>query len=223
MTDKDVAGYVQALYSGTGTWDYLDDGAHDDGVYWALKMLPDCVLVILRGSVTRQDWERDFQAFTLPFNHSGLGPVHPGFLAGMEEMRDELFEMLGPPPWKPVIVAGHSLGAGRACILTGLMVLEAMPPALRLCWGEPKPGFLQLGNSISAVKARSYRNFKSNLEHDYVTDVPVTDLFERYCHPAALTDVCVEPDAEANKWGAFRWHHMPLYVQATPAVPIVLP
>ena len=110
------------------------------------------------------------EAIADPSAHQGLGPVHPGFFAGLPE----LWTRLKPrSTQKPCIVAGHSLGAARASLFTGLMVLDGKPPVRRLCFGEPRPGFPQAASIIANVRSRSYCNANGRA-HDLVTDVPFT-------------------------------------------------
>ena len=58
-TDTDIVALCAAVYEDAGApvvvWDHYDLGL-DDGVVWALKRLPDCDVVVFRGSTTFQDW-----------------------------------------------------------------------------------------------------------------------------------------------------------------------
>jgi Lipase (class 3) len=107
-----------------------------DGVAFGIKEYPEGIALIFRGSVTLQDWLRNAEAIADPSPHEGLGPVHPGFFAGLPELWTRLKPRLTQ---KPCIVAGHSLGAARASLFTGLMVLDGKPPVRRLCFEEPRP------------------------------------------------------------------------------------
>jgi hypothetical protein len=213
-SDAGVAALCNAIYAYPGFprigFDHLEAPDQDDGVCWGLKKLGDIDCLVLRGSVTPQDWLRDFAALANPFAHIALGPVHPGFLAGMEAAWAAMKPRLG----RKVIVAGHSLGAGRAAILTGLMVLDGRAPLTRLTFGEPRPGFPQLAKLIDRVPARSYRN-GNGVAYDLITDVPIAIGIEDYVHPCHLSDVCEEPGPNwTRRWGVFAWHAMPLYLAA---------
>ena len=83
-----------------------------------------------------------------PLEHDGLGPVHPGFFAGLPDLWDRLKNTLTN---KPCVVAGHSLGAARASLFTGLMVPADHSPVRRLCFGEPRSGFPQSDREQSAT------------------------------------------------------------------------
>lgn len=202
-----VANLLVSLYNGAADFDILEPGSGDSGICWAAKEVDGVTLLLLRGSVTLSDWLDDFRAVTTPFNHSVLGPVHPGFALGMTDCWAEMRAKTKGP----YVISGHSLGAGRAAILTGLMIRDGILPQARIAFGEPKPGFAQLARYIAPVPAVSYRNVAlSGPGHDYVTDVPATFPLENYTHPCPLTSVRVKPSSN----GLFAFHHMPLYAQA---------
>ena len=81
-------------------------------------------------------WLRDAEAIADPSPHEGLGPVHPGFFAGLPELWTRLKPRLTQ---KPCNVAGHSLGAARASLFTGLMVLDGKPPVRDCALASPGP------------------------------------------------------------------------------------
>jgi Lipase (class 3) len=213
ISDADVAGLCAAIYATPGrpsvTWDHLDPGDDPAHVCWGRKRIGDVDVVALRGSVTLLDWRRDLDAWADPLRHDVLGPIHPGFYEGMEAtwagMRPQLTA-------RRTIVAGHSLGAGRACILTGMMLRDGFTPARRVCFGEPRPGFRQLADLIAKVPAASYRN-GDGWHHDLVTDVPYLVPPLLYRHPAPLTAVNAPP-SPGSVLGIFAYHHMDLYWQA---------
>jgi Lipase (class 3) len=216
-TEHDVAELCLAIYQEPQTveWDELELPL--DGVAFGIKNLDQSVALIFRGSVTLPDWLRDGEAVADPLEHEGLGPVHPGFFAGLPELWDQLKPVLID---RKCIIAGHSLGAARASLLTGLMVLDGCPPVRRLCFGEPRPGFPQAGTVIASVRGRSYCNGNGRA-HDLVTDVPFTTWIEDYVHPTPLIPVCAPPsDADVQRDILFAWHAMALYASITPAIPI---
>lgn len=190
-------------------WEHLDEG-EDDGVCWGLMRTQDQDVIVLRGSATTEDWIRDLLALASPFTHHLLGPVHPGFLLGMEHAWTEMKRLLRNGV--PTVITGHSLGAGRASILCGLMLLEGLVPARRVCFGSPKPGFDQLAELIRKVPSASYRN-GSDWHHDLVTDVPFSFPPEEYTHPESLTFVAAAPEP-GDPLGPFAYHHVELYVKA---------
>jgi hypothetical protein len=187
----------------TDSWDHIDVGM-DNGVFWGLKKLPGYDVVVFRGSVTRLDWDRDFRALA---QQTRIGHVHSGFWAGMEKMWAECRPLLT----QPIIVCGHSLGAARAAILTGLMVADGAPPIARVVFGEPKPGLLDFARLIKDVPGRSYRNGDS-IDHDLVTDVPLSRPPSQFVHPTPIIPVTDRPSlAQFVEDAMFAWHHGPLY------------
>lgn len=218
ISDYVIADLLVRLYDPTDEpletagFDHYESGENDGGICWASKRIDGIDVVCLRGSVTILDWIRDLCAFTAPFPNKGLGPVHPGFKVGMDDAWAEI-RCKTRGPW---IVAGHSLGAARADILTGLMVLDGAAPLRRVVFGEPQPGFRRLADLIAGTPAVSYCNGSAAHDHDEVTDWPKTLLFERYVHPGPLTYVDVPPCEKAHGLlgPIFARHHMPLYREA---------
>lgn len=187
-------------------FDHFDAG-EDDGVCWAIKRLPGFDVVVFRGSVTTLDWVRDARALA---TRTRVGHVHIGFQAGMEHVWSDLRPLVN----QPCIVTGHSLGAARATVLTALMVADGVPPALRVVFGEPKPGLIDLAEKVRGVPGRSYRN-GDELHHDLVTDVPFSFPPLQYVHPTKVIPVCCRPhEDEFFENGIFAWHHIELYETA---------
>ena len=214
-TDRDVAQLCLAIYSGAGDWDQVE--LPDDGIAFGVKDLGPITALIFRGSTTLPDFVHDGECAADPLEHDGLGPVHPGFFAGLPELWTRLQDTLTQ---KPCVVAGHSLGAARASLFTGLMVLANHPPVRRLCFGEPRSGFPQSASVIAKVTARSFCNGNGRA-HDLVTDVPFTTWVEDYVHATPLIPICSPPsEADVEQYLIFAWHPMPLYASATPPVPI---
>ena len=206
--DALIASYCGMIYKPTALIDFDHfDAGEDDGVCWAIKKLPGFDLVIFRGSVTALDWMRDLRALA---TRTRVGHVHIGFWAGMEHVWGDLRPLLT----QPAIVAGHSLGAARAAVLTALMVTDAAPPVARVVFGEPKPGMLDLARLVAAVPGRSYRN-GDELHHDLITDVPFSLPPLQYMHPTPIIPVFCQPhEDEFVQNGIFAWHHIELYETA---------
>jgi hypothetical protein len=122
----------------------------------------------------------------------------------------------------PYRVIGHSLGAGRAAILCGLMIADGAMPVERVVWGEPLSGFDRLAKLIAPIPARSYRNGDGRLLHDRVTDVPFSFPPEEFVRASTLIDVCAPPDGPIiARLGVFSWHHMALYLEAMKTVHVL--
>lgn len=86
-----------------------------------------------------------------------------------------------------------------------------------VCFGEPRPGFVQLADVLGPYPNRSYRNNPVGQPgHDFVTDEPPrTPLLyvhggECSINPRHLIDID-GPPTDALDWTFFRWHHIPLY------------
>lgn len=208
-SDALIASYCGLIYKPTAIISGFDrfDGGLDDGVCWAIKKLPGYDLIVFRGSITPQDWIADLRALALP---TRIGHVHAGFYSGMENVWSDL----RPLVTQPTIIAGHSLGAARAAVLTGLMVADGAAPAARVVFGEPKPGLLDFAQFVKDVPARSYRNGDAT-HHDLVTDVPFSFPPLQYVHPTPIVPVRCRPQGdEFADLGVFAWHHIELYETA---------
>ena len=218
VSERDIANLCRDIYPGglpASAWDLLEVPV--TGVAFGLKDFGNAVALIFRGSTTIEDWLRDAEATADPFEHGGLGPVHPGFFAGLPE----LWVRLKPRLNKPCIVAGHSLGAARTSLFTGLMILDNQPPVRRLCFGEPRPSFPKAAQIIATARGRSYFNGNGRA-HDMVTDVPFTTFIEDYVHATPLVPVTATPtDSDVTKLHMFAWHAMHLYASITPEIPII--
>jgi hypothetical protein len=218
-TDADLVNLCNAIYSPTavtGDWDYLDLGP-DDGICLALKKLDGFDVVVFRGSITVRDWVDDIMV--LPIGSIGplktpMGNVHAGFYAGMPKVWAEIKPLIT----QPVIVTGHSLGASRADILCGLMIVDGVTPVLRVVFGEPKPGLMDFGAYIAKVPGRSYRNGDAK-HHDVVTDVPMLFPPLQFVHPTPIIVVTAEPTGDMfSRLGLFAFHHIELYQAAIAAL-----
>lgn len=214
ITDLRAAQLCAAIYAPDAisdkTFHVYDDGG-GTGVCWGIVQDGDIDLVILRGSLTPHDWFEDM--FAAPYvGHRPFGPVHHGFNNGLDTAWSRMKNLLRSSA--KVMLTGHSLGAARATILTGIMIDDGGSPAGRIVFGEPKPGFQRLADFIKAVPARSYRNGMSDA-HDIVTDLPlpVKAWGLNYVHPAPLTLVSGPPPID-DTTGMFAWHHIGLYVTA---------
>jgi hypothetical protein len=218
ITPAEAASLCVAIYDNPETsavnWGFYEPGTGDHGVCYGIKKIDGIDTITLRGSANFLDWRRDLDAWVDPFVHSGLGPVSDGFRQGMDTAWTEIQRHIGAM----VAVEGHSLGAARASILCGLMILDGCLPLSRICFGEPAPGFKQLGTIIAPIKqSASFRNADAR-NHDLITNVPyyIPPLLA-YEHPTPLIDVTAVPP-QGDEWGVFGWHHMPLYAQAAKSI-----
>ncbi|MFP5249287.1 MAG: lipase family protein [Acidobacteriota bacterium] len=113
----------------------------------------------------------------------------------------------------PVFIAGHSLGAARACLYAYSRVKRGLPVDGVYTWGCPRPGNSALGSALSSVPIwRDIRNYAGPFpDFDLVTAVPfdVEPLFD-YCRVVRFEN-CDEAPAPNDPWGLFRYHHIQLY------------
>lgn len=208
-SDLDIAELCALIYQDQQTvgWDHFD-GGEDDGVCWGVKIVDGVDVVINRGSKTLQDWLRDAEALANPFEHSALGPVHPGFNLGMDRQWSEILSRDRPNRR----FGGHSLGAAHASLLTARAVLSGQTPAPRCVFGEPCSTFQHGADVIARAGGSSYRNGDGAHVYDPVTLVPVRFWPELYVHATRMTDVSELPTMSSRD--PFDLHHMPLYRQA---------
>lgn len=211
ITDSQIAALLVQLYAGGAGFDHYEPGQGDHGICWAAKIMPEEALFLLRGSVTAEDWIRDFVALASPFEHQKFGEVHPGFLIGMDDATDAMFAM-----WNKkarIVIAGHSLGAGRASIAAAEFLQRGVPANLirTVTFGQPKPGMQFFADYISGVTQTSYRNTFGG-SHDIVTSLALTLPGQWYVHPKPLIDVSQAPANSDVTCTAL--HHMPLYAAA---------
>jgi len=191
-----LAQLSNAIYD---SFDGFDQHWSIDDVVIARKRVGDTDVLVLRGSLTAEDWLRDAEA--VPVLHPQLGLVHSGFLAGM----DEVFAAVRGTGRK-VAITGHSLGGARARILAGLFTCAGLPVETLCVFGSPKPGFAQLARIIqqSGMAHTSYRN-----REDIVPTLPGV-LDWQHTEPwialdAAPADDCLE---------SLRDHSCGLYAEA---------
>lgn len=180
-----------------------------DGAYVAVKRIDGVDYVMFRGWTTFLDWLEDFDMLAVPIVTENLGPVHPGFLAGVMAVKDSLDRLLGPQ----VVVAGHSLGAGHAVLYAALREAAGLPVTKLVLFGEPRAGGPKLVTVLAKTPIQSYCNTVLG-GHDLVTDVPpALPPFTHYMHPETLISCTKAPDPNDN-WGPFRFHHFGLYAAA---------
>lgn len=138
-------------------------------VWLSLTRIDDDFVAVLRGSITAEDWIRDFEA--MPEFHHKLGWCHAGFLAGMDDMFAAIKNITGGDA---LSFTGHSLGGARARILAGLFIVNKLPVKNLVTFGSPKPAFPQLAEIVfsSSISHVSYRN-----NNDIVPTLPETMPF----------------------------------------------
>lgn len=203
-TDNDIARVCASSYDSTTTWDKLWQGADSGDIYVGETHDTIC----FRGSVTQEDWFRDFDALSV--DDPILGGLHAGFAQGIHEFFTKNLQLLRPNS----IICGHSLGAARALIMGAYMEQAGLRPRAVIVFGAPRPGFARLAEILQPVTVRSYKN-----RFDPVTDVPVPFFPSLpYVHPRQSININVKPPLEDLELLAD--HHIELYVSGTPATEI---
>lgn len=190
-----------------GTWDHI---IPVDGAYAAIKRVNNIDYVMFRGSTTFMDWRQDFEDAALPIDDDLLGPVHPGFRAGVLLIKDLIDALVGPD----VVIVGHSLGAGHAAIYGGYRMASGNLVTAMVLFGEPKAGGPQLADLLSTVPVQSFRNANAD-GHDLITDVPFSDPPQLpYRHVREPLTDCRHDPSPLDPWLVFKYHHMGHYCRA---------
>lgn len=204
LTDLDCATLCWSCYNDVGIFDRVIEF---DGVWAGIKHYEDCSAIAFRGSSTLQDWIRDFEG--LMVNDPAIGCVEQGFMRGMRDVIAHAADEINTSMPK-IYVTGHSLGAARALIFSGLVAAMGLPKILQRCvtFGSPRPGGAKLKEVLAPVEIHSYKN-----GDDPVTEVPIAFPLFPYAHPRDLIMVDVPP-AAGDMWGVLARHHSELYVQA---------
>ena len=82
------------------------------GTYVCTTKTADGIVFAFRGSITLQDWLRDFFTITVKTrDHPQLGFCHAGFLDAADSIVDEVIVAAEK---HPIILTGHSLGGAEA-------------------------------------------------------------------------------------------------------------
>ena len=195
-----LATLCQTIYTDSTDWDQYWTS---DDVVVGLKG----DVLVLRGSLTAEDWARDAAGF--PIWHTGLGFVHAGFIAGMDDVLSEVSKAVVNP-----IITGHSLGGARARLLAGLFAYNDFECQGVVTFGSPKPAFLNLARLLekSGMEHTSYRN-----RNDIVPTLPLTvpPCFD-FVHTEPWTAVDAAP-ADTNM-EPLRDHSIALYLKAMSAL-----
>jgi hypothetical protein len=178
-----------------------------DDVVVGLKRVDDTDVLVLRGSVTTEDWVRDASA--VPKWHRQLGFCHAGFLAGMDDVFAEVRTVVGPKK----AISGHSLGGARARILAAMFAYNQLPVDQLCVFGSPKPAFTNVARIIakSGMAHTSYRN-----RNDIVPTLPLTVGSFDFVHTEPW--IAVDAAPAQTDLEALRDHSSSLYVVAQAAL-----
>lgn len=216
-SDADLAPWIGKGYRDVKAFHYAGSTMQVD---WRIQYLDgSTALLVLPGTETPTQWLLDFlavpvHAHPVTWTHD-LGCVHAGFYAGLSQVWSvlkPLFEGCS------IYIAGHSLGAARAAILTGIMVLDGATPARVLLCGAPQPGYARLAEVVKLVPCVTYWNTpaRPTIEDppDPVNDVPFywPPLFPYQHAWSKITAIDVPPPI-GDPWSFVGRHHDTLYEQ----------
>lgn len=131
MSELYLANLELDTYSDVPAGRVIDCGA-DRAV---ISYLPGLTVVSIRGTDNPQGWLSDFKAAGVVSKaHPQLGECEAGFLEGSLALWPLIEPVLGVDP---IILQGHSRGAGMVPIIAGLMMLAGVVPHQVVCWEAP--------------------------------------------------------------------------------------
>jgi hypothetical protein len=144
-SDTELVLLQQASYGSAPAGQIIDSGP--DRV--VITHQPDYTVVTVRGTVNPAGWWSDFQfGPKMARAHPALGVCEDGFLAGAEALAPAVADRVATGV--PLILQGHSRGAGIAPILAGLMLVAGLVPARVVCWEKPWCNGAQLRSILEA-------------------------------------------------------------------------
>jgi hypothetical protein len=206
ITDNTLALLCVASYDPNAKWDHVWTG---NDIHVTHIQVDGVDIIVFRGSVDAQDWWLDLDA--VPHKHPRLGWCHAGFLKYMDLVFENIMAVVG----RNVIFCGHSLGAARASIMTGLFLDHGSQVMARVTFGEPRPAFDRLAEIIakSGCVSRSYRN---GLDPVPEFPVPFWPLFPY----RRVTEPLMFEKSPANVIPS-EWHNVHLYGAGVPETVIL--
>lgn len=161
-------------------------------------------VIIPRGTEANHFWSnggwldvlRDIRF--MPWYDRRVGWCHSGFLKAAQKIANALIDYHLPVP---IVIAGHSLGAGIAAPLSMILKAHGLDVREVVLFGSPRP-FKKSAFNRFDIPCTSYRN-----GHDFVTTVPRRSWGFR--HPVELTQL-----GEHHEHRTWSDHSIPLYTEA---------
>jgi Lipase (class 3) len=115
----------------------------------------DCRVVAFRGSVTAEDWARDFICAPIADRQDPqLGSCHAGFLDGAESVLTAITAAVGNDRF---CLTGHSLGGALALGVGALLAYAGKPPSVMVTFGAPRFGMAKFVTALQPIVVRQYR------------------------------------------------------------------
>lgn len=138
VSDLNLARYELDTYSAAPAGEVIDVGVDR----FVITRLADATIVSIRGTSDPAQWVSDFRICgAKPVDHPDLGVCESGFLSGAlavyGALSTKLLVPVGLATVTPLILQGHSRGAGMVPILAGLLTIAGVIPARCVCWEAP--------------------------------------------------------------------------------------
>ena len=132
ISDLDLARLELDTYAAEPVGDVIDTGIDR----LVLTRFPDLTVASVKGTTTPAEWISNFKVVGVKqATHPQLGICESGFLSGGSALWDKLLPEIDPTI--PLLIQGHSRGAGMVPILAGLAFLEGIRPVRCVCWEAP--------------------------------------------------------------------------------------
>jgi triacylglycerol lipase len=120
-----------------------------------ISTVADGLVVAFRGSVTAEDWARDFICAPIVDRQDPqLGSCHAGFLDGAESVVAAITGAVGSGQF---YLTGHSLGGALALGAGALLVCAGKSPVAIVTFGAPRFGMAKFVAALQPVAVRQYR------------------------------------------------------------------
>ena len=120
-----------------------------------ISTVADGMVVAFRGSVTAEDWARDFIcAPVMDSEDPQLGLCHGSFLDGAESIVAAIAAAVGN---NKCYLTGHSLGGALALGVGALLVCSGKPPEAIVTFGAPRYGMAKFVAVLHPIVVRQYR------------------------------------------------------------------
>lgn len=192
--------------------------------FLTLDKNPDMLILVIRGTLTQQEWDQDLRLSMVPANFLGATGndyykdvmIHNGFSTIYSEMRDTLIYTARNFSSKPItlLVTGHSLGAANT-VLSATDLTTNIPEikqTLVYVYGCPR-----IGNAVFAdyVKSRTNMTIHRVVNNsDFFTEVPpaITPNLSNANAPYPYTHVGDEHSFNVNHFSILANHDLPIYI-----------
>lgn len=202
MTNLEIVQKIADAYTPSldSQWGVVFREESTFGIHACLKDMGETILLVFRGSITPEDWLDDaISETTVTKNrYPQLGEIPLGFGRGMVRFMG----LVGPYLKMPLIVAGHSLGAARAAIFTGMAVSSGLQVNKLVMCGCPRPGKLDLKNELKDIQKINFRN-----GNDFICNLPTDPPFEQ------MENFTLVRGGQDLFPGLFMYHHIQFYVR----------